>query len=325
MTEIFDLALLESVLRALTPVLLAALGGLLCEKAGVFNIGLEGFMLVGCFAAVAGSWFGGDAWIGVITAVLAGMLMAAILSFASVTLGADAIIVGIALNLLAVGLTSFLVRTVLGAQGTFQNPALDGLPIFLSQSPLAYLSWALVPICVVFLRRTVWGFRMQGVGEVPSAARSLGVNTKRYQHAAVLASGALCGLAGAQLALGNVVLFSENMTAGRGWVAVVVVMLGQAAPVGTLVAALLFAVTEAVGFRLQGLGLPSQFTTAAPYVITLAALVVVSVRRRTLNLRRARGGDRGASSDSGTTPARPTDLPEPETRVTVFQGETYVS
>lgn len=314
MTEILDPALVESILRALTPVLLAALGGLLCEKAGVFNIGLEGFMLAGCFAAVAGSWFGGEAWIGVVTAVIAGMLMASILSISAVTLGADAIIVGIALNLLAVGTTSFLVRTVLGAQGTFQDPELAGLPIIFGQSPLAYLSWLLVPVLVVFLRKTIWGFRLQGVGEVPGAARSLGVNTKLYQHAAVLASGALCGLAGAQLALGNVVLFSENMTAGRGWVAVVVVMLGQAAPVGVLIAALLFATTEAIGFRLQGLGLPSQFTTAAPYVITLIALIVVSVRRRSSALRRARG--------TGTPgPLRVADRPEP-VLATASQGET---
>ncbi len=294
MSALFDAALLESVLRALAPVLLAALGGLLCERAGVFNIGLEGFMLVGAFAAVAGSWFSGSPWIGVLTAVIAGALMSAILSYLSVTLGADAIIVGIALNLLAVGLTSFLVRTVLGANGTFQDPALQGLPVIFGQSPLSYLAWIAVPILMVFLRRTVWGFRLQGVGEMPGAARSLGINIRRYQHAAVLASGALCGLAGAQLSLGNVVLFSENMTAGRGWVAVVVVMLGQATPIGALLGGLLFAGTEAVGFRLQGLGLPSQFTTAAPYLITLIALIAVSVRRGALRRRRARGLPRTA-------------------------------
>jgi len=289
MTGIFDFALFESVLRALTPVLLAAFAGLLCTKVGVFNIGLEGLMLVGCFAAVAGSWFGGNAWIGVVAAVLAGMGLAAVLSYVSVTMGADAIIVGIALNLLAVGLTSFLVRTVLGAQGTFQDPGLQGLPVVGGQSPLTYLALALVPALVIFLRRTVLGFRLQGVGEVPGAARSLGINTHRYQHAVVVVSGALCGLAGAQLSLGNVVLFSENMTAGRGWVAVVAVMLGQATTIGTLLAALLFAVTDAVGVRLQGLGLPSQFTSAAPYVITLLALIVVSVRAKTLAHSRARG------------------------------------
>jgi ABC-type uncharacterized transport system permease subunit len=292
MGQIVDFALFESVLRALTPVLLAAFAGLLCTKVGVFNVGLEGLMLTGCFAAVVGSWFGGSAWIGVLAAALAGMAMAAILAYVSVTMGADAIIVGIALNLLAVGLTSFLVRTVLGAQGTFQDPNLQGLPVLAGQSPLTYLALLLVPALAVFLRRSVWGFRLQGVGEVPGAARSLGINTHRYQHVVVIVSGALCGLAGAQLSLGNVVLFSENMTAGRGWVAVVAVMLGQATTIGTLLAALLFAITDAVGVRLQGLGLPSQFTSAAPYAITLLALVLVSLRTRASARRRARGGTR---------------------------------
>jgi ABC-type uncharacterized transport system permease subunit len=313
---IFDWALFESVLRALTPVLLAALAGLLCTKVGVFNIGLEGLMLIGCFAAVAGSWFSGNAWMGVVAAVLAGMAMAGILSYFSVTLGADAIIVGIALNLLAVGLTSFLVRTVLGAQGTFQDPDLKGLPLIFSQSPLTYLSLALVPAFVFFLRRTVWGFRLQGVGEVPGAARSLGINTHLYQHMVVIASGALCGLAGAQLSLGNVVLFSDNMTAGRGWVAVVAVMLGQAAPIGTLLAALLFGVTDAVGVRLQGQGLPSQFTTAAPYAITLIALIAVSVRARAVAHNRARGG-----SGSGRGASPPTPLPSTSPVTSTAQGD----
>lgn len=280
MGGIIDLALLESVLRALTPVLLAAFGGLLCEKVGVFNISLEGFLLVGCFAAVTGSWFSGSPWVGVIAAMVAGGLMALILAVPAISFGADPIIVGLAINLLSVGLTSFLLRTVFGVRGTFQDPALTGLPQIAGQSPLTYLAWLLVPILVVLFNRTVLGFRMQGVGESEPAARSLGVKTTRLRYGAVITSGVLCGLGGAQLALGNVVLFAENMTAGRGWVAVVVVMLGRALPIGTLVAGLVFAVTEAVGYRLQGKGLPSQFTTAAPYLITLIALIAVSVRAR---------------------------------------------
>jgi general nucleoside transport system permease protein len=280
LAQIVDVSLIPSILRALTPVLLAALGGALCAKAGVFNVGLEGFMLVGCFAAVAGSWFGGSAWLGVLAAVLAGTGMAALLAIASVRFGGDEIIVGIALNLFAVGLSAFLLRTTFGAQGTFADPALKGLGTIAGQTPLTYLAWLLVPVLSLFLRRHVWGFRLLGVGEAPEAARSLGVNTTRYRYAAVLASGVLCGLAGAQLALGNVVLFSENMTAGRGWVAVVAVLLAQAAPFGVLFASLLFAAAEAVGFRLQGIGLPSQIASATPYVLTLVALIVASVRIR---------------------------------------------
>ncbi|WP_167761498.1 ABC transporter permease [Blastococcus sp. CT_GayMR19] len=280
LTELVDLSLIPSILRALTPVLLAALGGAICAKAGVFNVGLEGFMLVGAFAAVAGSWFTGSAWVGVLAAVLAGAGMAALLAIASVKYGGDEIIVGIALNLLAVGLTAFLLRTVFGRQGTFTEPTLQGLPTIAGQTPLTYLAWLLVPVLAVFLRRHVWGFRLQGVGEAPEAARSLGVDTVKYRYGAVLASGVLCGLAGAQLSLGNVVLFSQNMTAGRGWVAVVAVLLAQAAPFGVLLAALLFATAEALGFRLQGVGLPSQLASATPYVLTLIALIVASVRAR---------------------------------------------
>lgn len=280
LAELIDVSLIPSVLRALTPVLLAALGGAICAKAGVFNVGLEGFMLVGAFAAVAGSWFGGSAWIGVVAAALAGAGMAALLALASVRYGGDEIIVGIALNLFAVGLTAFLLRTMFGTQGTFTDPDLQGLPTVLGQTPLTYLAWVLVAVLAVFLRRHVWGFRLQGVGEAPEAARSLGVDTAKYRYGAVLVSGVLCGLGGAQLALGNVVLFSHNMTAGRGWVAVVAVLLAQAAPFGVLLAGLLFATAEALGFRLQGVGLPSQIASATPYVLTLVALIVASLRSR---------------------------------------------
>ena len=124
------------------------------------------------------------------------------------------------------------------------------------------------------------GARLRGVGEAPDAAATLGVSPVGYKYGAILVSGVLCGLAGAQLALGNVTLFTENMTAGRGWIAVVAVMLGRAAPVGVLLAALLFGLAEAAGFRLQGLGLPQQATDAAPYVVTLGALFLTTARRR---------------------------------------------
>ena len=221
LAELIDLSLIPSVLRALTPVLLAALGGAICAKAGVFNVGLEGFMLVGAFAAVAGSWFTGSAWVGVLAGMLAGVGMAALLAIASVRYGGDEIIVGIALNLLAVGLTAFLLRTVFGKQGTFTDPDLQGLPTIFGQTPLTYLAFLLVAVLAVFLRRHVWGFRLQGVGEAPEAARSLGVDTARYRYGAVLASGVLCGLAGGHRTRGNGVLLSHNKTARRGWVAVV--------------------------------------------------------------------------------------------------------
>ncbi|MEV0254982.1 ABC transporter permease [Streptomyces sp. NPDC050732] len=284
-----DSALFHSALLALTPILLAALGGAICERAGVFNIGLEGMMLIGCFSAVAGSWFTGSAWLGVLFAAFSSAAYAMILAVGTISLRGDAVVLGVALNLLAVGLTGFLLRTVFGVQGTFSDPDLAGLgtvdlaflgPVLSGHSPLVYVSWAAVAVAAVFLARHPWGLRLRGVGEAPDAAATLGVSPAKYQYAAVLTGGLLCGLAGAQLALGNVTLFSENMTAGRGWIAVVAVMLGRALPLGVLLAGLLFGVAEAVGFRLQGNGLPPQATDAAPYVVTLVALFLSTARRR---------------------------------------------
>lgn len=282
-----DAALFASALGALTPILFAALAGALCQRAGVFNISLEGTMLVGAFAGVAGSWYTGNAWLGVLTAMVAGTAYSLILAVGHVSLGGDAIVLGVAINLLAVGLTSFLIRTVFGTRGTFSDPTLqglgtvlDGVPVVGGHSLLVYLSWLAVPALAVVLYRHPWGLRLRGVGERPEAAASLGVSVTRYRYGVILAGGALCGLAGAQLALGNVTLFSENMTAGRGWIAVVAVMLGRALPYGVLAAAVLFGLAEAFGFRLQGIGLPQQATDAAPYVVTLLALFVSSARIR---------------------------------------------
>ena len=283
-----DAALFASALGALAPILFAALAGALCQRAGVFNISLEGTMLVGAFAGVAGSWYVGSAWVGVVLAVVAATGYSLILAVGHVSFGGDAIVLGVAINLLAVGLTSFLIRTVFGTRGTFSDPALQGLPdldlggipVLSGHSLLVYLSWLAVPGLAVLLYRHPWGLRLRGVGERPDAAASLGVSVTRYRYGVILAAGALCGLAGAQLALGNVTLFSENMTAGRGWIAVVAVMLGRALPYGVLAAAVLFGLAEAFGFRLQGAGLPQQATDAAPYVVTLLALFVSSARIR---------------------------------------------
>jgi general nucleoside transport system permease protein len=282
-----DAVLFSSALGALTPILFAALAGALCQRAGVFNISLEGTMLVGAFAGVAGSWYTGSVWLGVLLAMVAGTAYSLILAVGHVSLGGDAIVLGVAINLLAVGLTSFLIRTVFGTRGTFSDPALQGLPdidlgipVLSGHSLLVYLSWLAVPALAVLLYRHPWGLRLRGVGERPDAAASLGVSVTRYRYGVILAGGALCGLAGAQLALGNVTLFSENMTAGRGWIAVVAVMLGRALPYGVLAAAVLFGLAEAFGFRLQGVGLPQQATDAAPYVVTLLALFLSSARIR---------------------------------------------
>jgi general nucleoside transport system permease protein len=298
--DVLNLAFVAAVLASTTPVLYAALGGALCGRAGVFNIALEGQLLWGAFVAVATSWWTGSAWLGVAAAVVTTTVFSGILAVGAVSWRADPIIVAVGMNLLALGLTGFLLRELLGATGTFVPQGLEGLPsmdaldgvpvlgpLLGGQTVLVPLSLLLAVLASLWLSRTSLGLRLRGVGEHPEAATSLGVDVPRYQRATVLLTGALCGLGGAQLSLGNVTAFTEGMTAGRGWVAVAAVMLAANRPLLVLGACLLFGAAEAWGFRLQGLGLPQQLTDAAPYLVTLVVLVASRVRVR----RRLRASD----------------------------------
>ena len=292
--RLFDAALLDSVIRASVPILLAAIGGIICERAGVFQISLEGMMLIGAFTGVSVSYASGNAYLGVLGAMACGGVVALLLAVGNVTRRGDPIVIGVAVNLFAVGLTGFLLPQLFdGVRGVFRDPAIRGLGRFeiplLSDLPVvgeaffrmtvpAYLAFLLVPVTWVMLFRTPLGLRLRGVGERREAAATRGVPVTRYQYLAVVASGVMAGLAGAQLALGNVVQFAENMSAGRGWIAVVAVLLGRAHPFAVLGACLLFGTAEGLGFRLQGNGMAVQITDALPWVITLVALIVA--RRR---------------------------------------------
>lgn len=287
--QLFDAALLDSVVRATVPILLAALGGLICERAGIFQISLEGTMLGGAFTAVAVSYATGNAYLGVLAAMAAGAVVSLLLAYGFVTRRGDPIVIGIAINLLAVGVTGFLLPQFFNVRGVFQSPKIIGLRRYgipgLSEIPVigptlfrmaipAYIAFLLVPLLWVVVFRTPLGLRLRGVGERPGAAATRGVPVVRYQYLAVVASGVLAGLAGAQLSLGNVVQFAENMSSGRGWIAVVAVLLGRAHPYGVLAACTLFGLAEGLGFRLQGNGLAVQITDALPWVVTLVALLL---------------------------------------------------
>ncbi|GAA0410747.1 sugar ABC transporter permease [Acrocarpospora corrugata] len=285
--NLLEFSFLSGVLTATAPVLLAALGGLICQVAGVFNIALEGQLLWGAFTAVVVSDLTGSAWAGVLGAVAATVLFSGLLSAASVAWRADPIVVAVGVTLLALGLTAFLMRQIFGSGGTYTSPDLAGLPTLAELGLDVPVLGPLVPLAAVLVAATAWrlgrtrsGLRVRGVGQHREAAEAAGLRAGAYRHGVVLVAGALCGLAGAQLALGNVTLFSECMSAGRGWIAVVAVMLSGVLPGRLLPACLLFGVAEAVGFRLQGAGLPQQAADAAPYVITLVALVLAAVAAR---------------------------------------------
>jgi simple sugar transport system permease protein len=292
--RLFDAALLDSVIRASVPILLAAIGGIICERAGVFQISLEGMMLIGAFTGVSISYASGNAYLGVLGAMVSGGVVSLLLAVGNVSRHGDPIVIGVAINLFAVGLTGFLLPQLFdGVRGVFRDDAIVGLgrieipllsdvPVvgeaFFRMTVPGYLAFLLVPALWVVLFRTPLGLRLRGVGERRAAAATRGVPVTRYQYLAVVASGLLAGLAGAQLALGNVVQFAENMSAGRGWIAVVAVLLGRAHPVAVLGACLLFGTAEGLGFRLQGNGMAVQITDALPWVITLVALIIA--RRR---------------------------------------------
>ena len=286
--------LMQSAVQAITPILLASLAGVLCGRVGIFNMALEGQMLVGAFAGIVGSYFTQSAAGGIAAAMLAAVLFSLILAYGATMFRGDAVVICIGMNLLASGLTAYLLRVMFGVSGTFSDPAivslariripvLQDVPVigwgFGRQTLLTWAAWALVAIVSVVLFRTPLGLRLRGVGEQPDAAETLGVDVSAYRVTTVLVGGALAGLAGAQLSLGAVSVFAENMSAGRGWIAVVAVMLGRSNPLYAAGACVLFGFADAFGVKLQSQGLPNQLTDIAPYVVTLAALVI-SHRRR---------------------------------------------
>ncbi|WP_026690982.1 ABC transporter permease [Alteribacter aurantiacus] len=291
--ELFDLSLLHSTMRMFTPILLAALGGLLCARVGVFNVGLEGLVLIGAFSAIVGNYFTDNLIVAVTVAMLSGMIFSFLLAFMTIQLKANEIVVGIAINFLALGLTTFLLRTIFDVKGAFYDSSMRGLPrvdvpllsdipavgvLFQSQTPLVYVALALPFVLYFFLYKTVAGFRLLSVGYNQAAANSLGIRTNAIKYGALGLSGLLCGLAGAQLSLGQVTMFSEGMTAGRGFVALVATMLGQSHPFGVLGASFLFGLADAISTRLQSISIPTQLTSMLPYILTL--LVMFFVRGR---------------------------------------------
>jgi ABC-type uncharacterized transport system permease subunit len=272
-----------------TPILLAALGELVVERAGVLNIGVEGMMLAGAFAAAVAAASSGSAGAGVLAAAAVGVAAALLFALAAVWLGADQIIVGTAINLLALGGTGALYRALYGETGTalvlptlpaIAVPGLSSLPLagraLFDQHALVYLALALVPLLSLALARTGAGLRLRALGDHPVAAASLGFPVRAYRVAALAVSGLLAGLAGAALALWTAGTFVEGITAGRGFVALAVVVFARWSPWGALAGALLFGLANALQFQFQAIAIdaPYQVFLMLPYALTLLALLV---------------------------------------------------
>jgi len=279
-SDVLDWGLIVSAIRLTSPILLAALAGVFTDRAGIFNIGLEGQMLVGAFFGVAGLYWTESAWAGLGLAVVAATALSLLFGLWVIKLGGDAIIVGLAANLLAVGLTAYLTLPVFGVQGSFDDPSLKGLPELWGFSPLVYLGVLLVPAAWWLLFRHPFGVRLRAVGEDPEAAAGAGIDPDRMKFAGCAICGVLCGLAGGQLALSLVTQWVEGMSAGRGFVALVAVMLARSHPIGVGLAAALFGFAYALAVRLQGQGIPPQFVSMLPYALTIVALVLIAWRAR---------------------------------------------
>ncbi len=293
--------LFASALRMATPLALAAIGGTICERSGVVNIALEGIMLCGAFAGVVVALALGNAWLGVIAAVIAGVAIAAIHAFTSINLRSDQVVSGTAINILALGLTGFLMEIIYGHPGTTDavttikpifrfasergtGDFMSGLwhwvnTVFLSHTPIVYLAILIAILMQWAMYNTRWGLHLRALGEHPRAVDTVGVSVLKGRWVAVLMSGALAGLAGANLTLEQVGSFTENMTNGRGFIALAANIFGRWTPVGSYSASLLFGFADALQIKLQifrgEINIPPQFFLMLPYILTVIVLAGV--------------------------------------------------
>ena len=289
-------ALLTASVRMATPLTLAALGETFSEKSGTLNIGLEGIMLSGAFFSFITAFYSGSILLGVLGGCLGGVFISMIHGYMSVRLKVDQTITGLALNFLALGLTSFFFLIAFGKTTDLPQcpvvpqiaiPLLQDLPIigpaFFNQDPFVYAMYVLVALSYVVLQKTEWGVNISAIGEHPKAADAAGISVFGVRYFTSLLNGIFGGLAGCYLTLALLGFFQENVTSGKGYIALVVVILGRRHPVGVLGAAIIVGAAEALQFRLQtmGTGIPSQVFNMFPYLITVLVLLLSIGKDRT--------------------------------------------
>ncbi len=275
------LAFLSQTIRIAMPYLFASAGGVLSERVGLIALGLEGYMLSGAFCAALGGYYSHNPWVGVLAGIAGGGAFAALYGLCSIRYKADQVVVGVAINLLAVGMTRFFLRFTFGSSSN--SPRVPGFSVAetgsgflaLTHNPLIWLGAFAIPVVTWVLYRTPFGLRVRAVGEHPGAALSVGVPVARVKWAAVLLSGAIAGMGGAYLALDQH-QFTDQMTAGRGFIALAAIIFGRWDPPRVGLACLLFAAAETFQIRLQGVAfVPTQFVEMIPYVLTIVALAGV--------------------------------------------------
>ena len=289
------LPVLYSAIVIMTPLLFAATGGLFTELSGKLNIALEGQLLIACFFAIFAAYYTGSIAAGIAAAVLASVVLAAIIAFASLNLGSNVFIAGLAANLLAGGLTIVLSQRFFNTRGVVSIRPAPVLPVidipFVKDIPIVgeilsghtayvYVSWVLLLFVWIAVYKTPFGYRLRACGKHSQALVSLGIKPGVYHWTAFLLSGFFCGIGGSLLSL-RIGGFVPNMTAGRGWIALVVIFLGMRRPLGILLAAFVFGFAESLSNYAQSFALPPALVLAIPYVLTFFAIVFVSGRTDT--------------------------------------------
>jgi general nucleoside transport system permease protein len=285
--------LITGMIAGATPILLAALGGTFTFYAGVFNIAMEGMMLTGAFFAVLGSFYFHSWLIGIGFAILGSLLLALIFILFAVGLHTDEFITGIAINLFAVGATTYLLRQIFKVKGVFSSPDIIAIPrvdipfvkdipflgpIISGENLMVWVALVATVLCAYLVFRTQFGLRLRAAGYNAGSLDSSGVSSSKMRIWSLLVCGVLCGLAGAFLSLGYVRLFTENMSAGRGWISLAAIILVSGNPWGIALISLVFGFSDGMGLLLQGYSIPAQFTAMVPYLATLIALYFYSIR-----------------------------------------------
>lgn len=293
MNTAYIASILNATLRSTTPILLAALGCAICDRVGVFNIALEAQMLIATFMSIAVNYFTGSVLLSVLAGVASGALIGCIVAVLQVKYKAADMVVGTALNLLTTAITAFLLNMIFGVRGTLLDkrlvsltklnlPVIRDIPfvgrMLENLTPLDYLCYVIAVGLFIYMFKTVAGFRDLSVGINKTAAESLGTKATAIQMRTVILSGALCGLGGVALSMGQVTMFTENMTSGRGFMAMAASSLGMAHPLLVIVSSLFFGLCQSIGLALQNT-IKSQLTSAIPYVATIVALVIFSRRK----------------------------------------------
>ena len=291
----FALPLVHNAIGIMTPFLLAGIGGLFSQAAGMVNIALEGLILTGAFFSIVFAAATGSLLAGILLGIACSMLLSLLFGLITLYLRANVFITGLATNLFASGFTIALAFQLFKTKGVIQFPNVPRLPVFtvpealqripvlgdilFGHNPIVYATWLIVIVSAIVIHRTPYGMRLRGTGLDEPAIVSLGLDPRRYQLSGILVSGLTCGLAGAMLTL-QLAAFVPNISSGRGWIALVAIYLGNGNPLGIVIASFVFGLAESLSNYAQGaVNVPADLILALPYLITVAAMILYSILR----------------------------------------------